>query len=121
MANTDRQATADLADKLLSEAHQYNFFQLLERLHGLHGDDLEPRWPDEVTRRRVRLACDPRLSFPVSDVYKAQRIPAEQERYRVVATFLGLHGTDSPLPTYYLEQVAYEHAQGSPTRRNFPA
>lgn len=45
MANTDRQATADLADKLLSEAHQYNFFQLLERLHGLHGDDLEPRWP----------------------------------------------------------------------------
>lgn len=119
MANTDRQATADLADKLLSEAHQYNFFQLLERLHGLHGDDLEPRWPDEATRRRVRLACDPRLSFPVTDVYKAQRMPAEQERYRVVATFLGLHGTDSPLPTYYLEQVAYEHAQGIGVRPAF--
>ncbi len=119
MANTDRQATADLADKLLCEAHQYNFFQLLERLHGLHGDDLEPRWPDKATRRRVRLACDPRLTFPASDVYKAQRMPAEEARYRIIATFLGLHGTDSPLPTYYLEQVAYEHAHGIGVRPAF--
>ncbi|MCO7519029.1 MULTISPECIES: type VI secretion system baseplate subunit TssG [unclassified Pseudomonas] len=119
MAHPDRQATADLADKLLAEAHQYNFFQLLERLHGLHGDDLEPRWPDPGTRQRVRLACDPRLTFPVSDVYKAERIPGEADRYRVYTTFMGLHGTDSPLPTYYLDQVAYEHAQGIGVRPAF--
>ncbi|WP_409263893.1 type VI secretion system baseplate subunit TssG [Pseudomonas putida] len=119
MAHPDRQATADLADKLLANAHQYNFFQLLERLHGLHGDDLEPRWADEATRLRVRLASDPRLTFPVSDVYKAERMPGEDERYRVCTTFMGLHGTDSPLPTYYLEQVAYEHAQGVGVRPAF--
>ncbi|MEB6587543.1 MULTISPECIES: type VI secretion system baseplate subunit TssG [Pseudomonas] len=119
MANTDRQATADLADKLLANAHQYNFFQLLERLHGLHGDDLEPRWPSEAARLRVRLASDPRLTFPVSDVYKAERMPGEQARYRVCTTFMGLHGTDSPLPTYYLEQVAYEHAHGIGVRPAF--
>ena len=119
MANPDRQATADLADKLLADAHQYNFFQLLERLHGLHGDDLEPRWPDEATRLRVRLGCDPRLTFPLSDVYKAERIPGEADRYRVCTTFMGLHGTDSPLPSYYLEQVAYEHAHGIGVRPAF--
>ncbi|OCT21276.1 type VI secretion system baseplate subunit TssG [Pseudomonas putida] len=119
MANPDRQATADLADKLLADAHQYNFFQLLERLHGLHGDDLEPRWPAEATRLRVRLGCDPRLTFPVSDVYKADRIPGAADRYRVCATFMGLHGTDSPLPSYYLDQVAYEHAQGIGVRPEF--
>ncbi len=119
MANPDRQATADLADKLMTNAHQYNFFQLLERLHGLHGDDLEPRWPDEATRLRVRLTSDPRLTFPVSDVYKAERMPGKEERYRVCTTFMGLHGTDSPLPTYYLEQVAYEHAQGVGVRPAF--
>lgn len=32
---------------------------------------------------------------------------------------MGLHGTDSPLPTYYLEQVAYEHAQGIGVRPAF--
>ncbi|MCI0913447.1 type VI secretion system baseplate subunit TssG [Pseudomonas putida] len=119
MANPDRQATADLADKLLAEAHQYNFFQLLERLHGLHGDNLEPRWPEPATRRRVRLASDPRLTFPVADVYKAERMPDAGDRYRVCTTFMGLHGTDSPLPTYYLEEVSYEHAHGIGVRPAF--
>lgn len=45
MATTDRQAAADLVGTLLADAHQYNFYPLLETLHGLHGDDLEPRWP----------------------------------------------------------------------------
>ena len=119
MAHPDRQTTADLADKLLAEAHQYNFFQLLERLHGLHGDDLEPRWPAPTVRRRVRLASDPRLTFPVSDVYKAERMPGAEDRYRVCTTFMGLHGTDSPLPTYYLEEVSYEHAHGIGVRPAF--
>jgi type VI secretion system protein ImpH len=119
MAYPDRQATADLADKLLADAHQYNFFQLLERLHGLHGDDLEPPRPDATTRLRVRLACDPRLIFPVADIYKAERMPGETQRYRVCTTLMGLHGTDSPLPTYYLEQLAYEHAQGIGVRPAF--
>ncbi|WP_406821791.1 type VI secretion system baseplate subunit TssG [Pseudomonas sp. KnCO4] len=119
MATADRQTTPDLADRLLADAHQYNFFQLLERLYGLHGDDLEPRWPSEATRLRVRLASDPRLTFPVSDVYKAERMPGQEQRYRVCTTFMGLHGTDSPLPTYYLEQVAYEHAQGIGMRPAF--
>ncbi|WDY59986.1 type VI secretion system baseplate subunit TssG [Pseudomonas sp. PSKL.D1] len=119
MASDDRQTTADLADTLLAKAHQYNFFQLLERLHGLHGDNLEPRWPDAATRLRVRLATDPRLTFPVADVLSAERMPCETERYRVCTTFMGLHGTDSPLPTYYLEQLAYEHAHGVGVRPAF--
>ena len=119
MAHPDRQTTADLADKMLADAHRYNFYQLLERLHGLHGDDLEPRWPERAARLRVRLACDPRLTFPVSDVYKAERMPETEDRYRVCTTFMGLHGTDSPLPSYYLEQVAYEHAQGIGVRPAF--
>lgn len=119
MATTDRQATADLADRLLAEAHQYNFFQLLERLHGLHGDDLEPRRAADTVRLRVRLTNDPRLKFPTSDVLKAERMPDQEDRYSVCTTFMGLHGTDSPLPTYYLEQLAYEHAQGIGARPAF--
>ncbi|MFB4394597.1 MULTISPECIES: type VI secretion system baseplate subunit TssG [unclassified Pseudomonas] len=124
MAIADRQTAADLADTLFAEAHLHNFFQLLERLHTLHGDDLEPRWPSAATRRRVRLASDPRLSFPASDVLKAERLSplpegAGHDRYRVCTTFLGLHGTDSPLPTYYLEQLAYDHAQGIGMRPAF--
>lgn len=124
MAPADRQTTADLADTLLAEAHLHSFFQLLERLHGLHGDDLEPRWPADAAHARVRLASDPRLTFPVADVLHAQRLPdhpsrADQSRYRVCTTFFGLHGTDSPLPSYYLDQLAYEHVQGKGVRPAF--
>ncbi|MFR0716259.1 type VI secretion system baseplate subunit TssG [Pseudomonas putida] len=119
MATADRQATADLVDRLLADAHQYNFYQLLERLHGLHGDDLEPRCLERAARRRVTLTNDPSLKFPVSDVLNAERVPGGDERYTVCTTFLGLHGTDSPLPTYYLDQLAYEHAQGIGARPAF--
>jgi type VI secretion system protein ImpH len=112
MATADRQTTPDLAETLLAEAHRHNFFQLLERLHGLHGDDLEPRWPDTATRQRVQLASDPRLSFPVADVLSAGQVAENPPRYHVRTTFLGLHGTDSPLPSYYLDELAYEYAQG---------
>lgn len=124
MAIADRQTTVDLAERLLAGAHLHNFFQLLERLHALHDDDLEPRWPGAATRRRIRLSSDPRLNFPASDVRTAHCLkpsPGSDEtaRYRVCTTFLGLHGTDSPLPTYYLEQLAYEHAQDQGVRPAF--
>lgn len=124
MAPADRQTTADLADTLLAEAHQHSFFQLLERLHGLHDDDLEPSRPLDAAQPRVRLASDPRLTFPVADVRDAQRLAVRggapgPSRYQVCTTFLGLHGTDSPLPSYYLDQLAYEQAQGKGVRPAF--
>lgn len=119
MATADRQTAPDLADSLLAQAHRYDFFQLLEHLHGLHGDDLDARWPDAATRLRVRLGSDPRLRFPASDVLKAERMPGHDSRYRICTTFMGLHGSDSPLPTYYLEQIAHEHAQSIGVRPAF--
>ena len=100
----------DRTDMMLRDAHRYSYFQLLELMHQLHGDDLERRPLSPETRRRVRLEVSPSLSFPVADVLKADRL--NDDRYRIQTTFLGLHGTDSPLPSYYLDQVAYEHAQG---------
>jgi type VI secretion system protein ImpH len=119
MATADRQTAPDLVESLLAQAHRYDFFQLLERLHGLHGDDLEVRWPDAATRLRVRLGSDPRLRFPASDVLSAERMPGHAARYQLCTTFMGLHGSDSPLPTYYLEQIAHEHAQGIGVRPAF--
>lgn len=114
---SDKQHVRHAADIVLNEAHQYSYFQLLELLHQLHGDDLEQRPPSPETRRRLRLNVTPRLAFPVADVLRADRIA--DDRYRIQATFLGLHGTDSPLPSYYLDDIAYEHAQGIGLRPAF--
>ncbi|MBA1209181.1 MULTISPECIES: type VI secretion system baseplate subunit TssG [Pseudomonas] len=97
------------ADLITQDAHRYSYFQLLELMHQLYGDDLEQRPLSDEARRRLRLEVSPSLSFPVADVLSASRL--KDDRYRIQASFLGLHGTDSPLPGYYLDQLAYEHAQ----------
>ncbi|MDI6934666.1 type VI secretion system baseplate subunit TssG [Serratia sp. Se-PFBMAAmG] len=105
------------ADLITQDAHRYSYFQLLELMHQLHGDDLEQRPLSDEARRRLRLEVSPSLSFPVADVLSASRL--KDDRYCIQASFLGLHGTDSPLPGYYLDQLAYEHAQDIGVRPAF--
>lgn len=118
MASIDRQTTRDLTDTLLADAHNYSFFRLLEHLHTLHGDDLESAEAFIAPQRRLRLQSSPGLNFPASDVAEAARVDGD-DRYRVQANFFGLHGSDSPLPGYYLDTSAYEHAQGNGIRPAF--
>lgn len=119
MASVDRQTTRDLADTLLADARNYSFFRLLEHLHALHEDDLEAT-PLSQASRRLRLQSHAGLGFPASDVAVADRMVENGDcRYRVQTTFFGLHGTDSPLPGYYLDTVAYEQAHGRGIRPAF--
>lgn len=118
MATTDRQTTRDLADHLLADARNYSYFRLLEHLHHLHGDDLELAAPSRASRNRIKLRASPGLHFPASDVQKGERL-GDADRYQVLVNFFGLHGTDSPLPGYYLDAMAYEHAQGTGLRTVF--
>ncbi|WP_259369725.1 type VI secretion system baseplate subunit TssG [Pseudomonas juntendi] len=97
-------------DVIFKQAHRYPYFELLELIYQLHGDDLEQRPYSEQTRRRLKIEVSPTLSFPVADVLSGERMA--EHRYSIQTSFLGLHGTDSPLPSYYLDQVSYEHAQG---------
>ncbi|NMG67100.1 type VI secretion system baseplate subunit TssG [Azoarcus indigens] len=120
MAHADRQTAPDLADTLLAEACSSNFFSLLERLHRLHDDDLEAQDRLRPGRQRVRLSSYAGLGFPAADVSLATRLPPPSASdYLVQATFLGLHGPDSPLPGYYLDRLAYEAGQGIGIRPAF--
>ncbi|MCE5980933.1 type VI secretion system baseplate subunit TssG [Pseudomonas sp. LF19] len=114
MATVDRQTTPDLAETLLADARNYSFHRLLEQLHALHGDNLEALPLSPATRRRIRLQSQAGLGFPTSDVAQADCLVDDDSgnpRYRVQTTFFGLHGSDSPLPAYYLDRLAWEQAQ----------
>lgn len=120
MANAQRHATPDMNQRLLDEARGHDFFCLLERLHGLHGDDLEAPESHAAERQRIRLSNYAGMGFPASDVSQAIRLDDEPpHQYLVQVTFFGMHGPDSPLPSYYLERVAYEAGQGEGIRPAF--
>lgn len=120
MANAQRHPAPDLTDRLLAEAREHDFFCLLERLHALHGDDLESVDAYAAEQQRVFLSNCAGIGFPASDVSLAQRLENDPvHQYLVQATFLGMHGPDSPLPSYYLERIAYEAGQGEGIRPAF--
>ena len=89
-------------DRLFAEGYRYDFFQavrLLERRSDgpALGTTANPR------AERVEVRPDDALAFPGADVRRVER--DGDGRAVVTATFGGLYGVDSPLPTPFHERV----------------
>lgn len=118
MASKGRSATIDLTP-LYKNGHEYAFFRLVQIIHKLEGIDeeriteLDPK--DEI----VRFSAHAGLGFPASDVAGFDAISDNSNYlYEVSVHFLGLHGADSPLPGYYLEEIA-QSAPEDAVRKHF--
>ena len=110
MAGKDRSAHADIGqDTVFSDVCSYNFFALMESLYLHTGHrsvvslDTEPE--DEI----AHFVADASLAFPKSDVVSLTK--KENGQYAITVSFSGLHGSQSPLPGYYLDELALEVAQ----------
>lgn len=134
MGNQERQTThhimADKAGLILKDSHNYSFYRLVEHLYRLHDEDIEDMGLSSSVFQRVIMEGDARLGFPASDVISAKQLRAwdtcfdgistqdtetleeldEQTQYKIKTTFLSLQGPDSPLPGYYLDQLAYDYS-----------
>ncbi|MBQ0832537.1 type VI secretion system baseplate subunit TssG [Marinobacter sp.] len=118
---TARSAAADVAglQPVLGNARRYSFFQLVDLIHRHHGDDLEGGRDDQPNQERIRFSSSAGLGFPGSDVISALSPEHEHGPYQMEVSFLGLHGSQSPLPGYYLEDLAWEAGQDLGIRRHF--
>ena len=118
---TARSAAADVAElqPVLGNARRYSFFQLVDLIHRHHGDDLERTQGDQPGEGRIRFSASAGLGFPGSDVVSALSPEHEHAPYQMEVSFLGLHGSQSPLPGYYLEDLAWEAGQNLGIRCHF--
>jgi len=90
--------------------HEYSFFratQILYKNAGINEEKLDSLAPcDEPLRFKVNAG----LGFPASDLASLSRSSTADEKkayeYELEVNFLGLHGVDSPLPSYYMEEIA---------------
>jgi len=102
-------ATSDLESELVAPINsdsikQYSFFQLVELLHKISGDNPEDQ--DWETEGKLTFSANASLGFPLSDVSSLEKHPSN--RLKLETTFLGLSGVQSPLPSYILEQLLHE-------------
>jgi len=115
----DRRSPASVTGKLLDNPTAYSFFQAI-RLLRLHtgnctGKDLEAFYRDHL-RARPQLS----LGFPATDLTNIDEdVRDGEEHYRLEATFLGLYGASSPLPTFYTEELLDEASNDKSVTRDF--
>ena len=108
MASPDRSALPDVT--ATREASCFNFFQLVELLNRLDGVDQERALDHLPGNENIRFKATASLGFPTSDVQQIGR--DKKGGHELEVAFLGLHGSQSPMPGYYLDSLAWEYAQG---------
>ena len=119
MAGKARGPYSDIGRELLSRPHAFSFYQIIRllRLLGSDGEKSEPSRAKKTAAISVRPELS--LAFPSADVSGIEPVEDENGGFRVTATFLGLYGTSSPLPTFYTEDLLEEKAEDEKVTRDF--
>jgi len=104
MAGTRSESSTDILARLSAEGKEYGFFQAVRLLKLLED---------------VRVDYRPYLglSFPGTDIAAIELMGPRH--VRITASFLGLYGVTSPLPTFYTEDLLAEYRDGGKACREF--
>jgi len=119
MGAEERQPLPDLNERLAEleqGARRYSFFRLVYLLERVYNKAPPVGQHGPASEERVRLRADTSMIFASSDVSALAHVkyPDSVERVRVTTSFMGLYGSVSPLPAYYVEQIAVSDYQGGP-------
>jgi type VI secretion system protein ImpH len=114
-----------LLEELFKNPRGFSFLQavrLLRQAHGRRGSDGVRSFFRDQLRIRPYLS----LGFPPTDLVEVEELPAHDDphqeafrRFRMTATFLGLYGPSSPLPTFYTEELLDEQSEDKSVSRDF--
>jgi type VI secretion system protein ImpH len=116
-ADLNEPAPMNIGADLLDRGWSYSFFQAVRLLRRLHSDGGTSSGTPED---RIRVRPDLNLSFPAADIAKIEADESgDQKHYRITATFFGLYGASSPLPTFYTEDLILEAGQDESVSRDF--
>ncbi len=119
MATADRRPPFDLKQQLLREGSRFTFAQAVRLLRLLVQAEQPAALQDIRLRQMIQAHPHLSLDFPGTDITTIREKPADSGRYQITATFLGLYGAGSPLPTFYTEDLLNERSDGRSVMRDF--
>lgn len=100
--------------RLMEEAHRFQFSQVVRLLELMFPEAPSPGETTDYGDAPIHLTPSTDLVFPATDVKRVER--TGDRRVRVVISFLGLYGIDSPLPYYFYEHLARATEDTTPHR-----
>jgi type VI secretion system protein ImpH len=110
MGSETRPSNPGLMKALQDKPHAFSFFQVVQLLQRYLGG-VRLGDPGPASEEQIRLRPAVSLSFPAADVLAVEAInPTEagKSRYRITTSFMGLYSSDSPLPTFYTEDLFWK-------------
>ncbi len=109
---------APIIQELMNNSRAFSFFQAMRLLRHLvkgRGTDVS-----QSMSGTIRVRPELSLAFPSSDIDSIEPVEDRQgDIFQITATFLGLYGTTSPLPTFYTEDLIDEYSQDESVSRDF--
>lgn len=116
MASDNKSAATQIIDNKIIEdwlnkksgksVTEYHFYQLVELLKKL---SLQHNLVKRKNEEAIQFRSNANISFPTRDVISLKQNTVGQ--FDLEVSFLGLQGSQSPLPGYYLDLFAWEDAQ----------
>jgi type VI secretion system protein ImpH len=120
MATKDRGNPAVINNAVLHEGRRFSFIQAIRLLRLLVCQEEKKRPDDSIVREAIRVRPSLSLDFPGTDIVSIEENPDNSHfRFLITATFLGLYGASSPLPTFYTEDLMDEAAEDMSVARDF--
>lgn len=101
-------------ESVARRAHEYNFFQLVRTLRSII--DSEGHTSAARAGERIRFRPSPLTVFPPTDVREIDTGRADDDPLTIVVSFMGLYGFDSPLPSYFSQELEQEQPSSEPLR-----
>jgi len=104
-----------LIDRLIAEPYRFSFFQAVRLLEKSRPDAVGVGHHGPPSAEAVKMRVSPQMDFPKSDLAGAKVLDEDQQpAYGLTTNFLGLHGSSSPLPSFYVEDVLHDQdAEGT--------
>ncbi len=121
MAGKSGGSAPTIKKELFGRPFEFSFFQVIRLLKLIRRNELAERGENSKSFEEYPIKVRPELSlgFPSSDVSNIKLSEDGKSSYKVTATFLGLYGTSSPLPTFYTEDLLAEAAEDESVTRDF--
>ncbi|PKN61245.1 MAG: type VI secretion system baseplate subunit TssG [Deltaproteobacteria bacterium HGW-Deltaproteobacteria-15] len=119
MAPQDRREVLGIKKALLEKGRDFSFIQAERLLRYFLSKSEGKRLDDERLSRAVRVRPHLSLEFPETDLTSVETADANPEHFLITATFLGLYGVSSPLPTFYTEDLMDEESEDMSVTRDF--
>lgn len=119
MASQIRGPSFDLKLNLLKEGYSFSFFQVIRLIRLLNRNDIHVEEGQTVNNLKIKIKPELSLAFPASDIASVEELPGDIPSFVITATFMGLYGVSSPLPTFYTEDLFTEASEDETVTRDF--